>query len=77
MLLISPTIDENIIKEDQHKLPKAWSQCGIHSFLECAWGTSEAKGHHSEFIMAKMSLKCIFEFLSGLDSDFVKPGPKV
>jgi hypothetical protein len=63
------TVDENVVEEDDDKLPQARSQSDVHGPLKGTRRAIEAKRHDSELILAEVSLKCCFMFLSGLQQN--------
>jgi hypothetical protein len=50
----SMDINDNVIKENQDKLPKVRFQYFIHETLEGGWGIAKYKRHDQEFIMSFM-----------------------
>ena len=67
-------VDQDIVKEDQDKLPKTGSKCGIHGVLEGTRCSSEAEGHNPKFKLTKVCLEGSFEFVARFHADLVKAG---
>ena len=65
-------IDQDIVKEDQHELPKAGSKSCIHSILEGARRSGESEGHNPKLKLPKVGLEVGFEFLAEFHADLVK-----
>lgn len=70
-------VHQNIVEEDDYKLPKAACQGCIHGPLECARSSSQPKRHDFEFILAKVSLECCLMFFPLLKQNLVEPSSKV
>jgi hypothetical protein len=77
MFFIRGVVNQDIIEEYQHKLPKTWAKSSIHGKLECSRGTGETKSHNSKLIVTTMGLKCGFILFTRLDSDLMETWPEV
>jgi hypothetical protein len=55
MVIPNAVVNEDVVKENQNKLPKVGLQEFIHETLEGRWGIAKAKRHYQEFIMPFMS----------------------
>jgi hypothetical protein len=56
---------------------KQWSKGGIHGFLKCSRGTSEAKGHDNELKLAEVGLKGHFKLFARLQQYLVETGAEI
>ena len=74
VVLPGSAIDQDIIKEDQDKLPETRSKSCIHGILEGPWGSGEAEGHNPKLKLPKVGLEVGFEFLAEFHADLVKAG---
>ena len=77
VLLPSATIDQNIIKEDQYKLPQMTPKDMIHTGLESCWRISQSKGHYQKLKMPIVTSKlCLGDILLP-HLDLMVPGPQI
>ena len=67
-------VDQDIVKEDQDKLPETRSKSCVHGILEGPRGSGEAEGHNPKFKLTKVCLEGSFEFVPRFHADLVKAG---
>jgi hypothetical protein len=46
------TVNQNIVKEHQHKAAEEWPKDVVHHGLERGWGVAQSKSHDQEFVEA-------------------------
>lgn len=73
MLLHRATVNEDVIQENQHELPKEWLEYGIHKTLERSRGVGESKWHDAELKMTMVRLKSCFGFILRPHADLMVP----
>ena len=74
VVLPGSAIDQDIVKEDQDKLPETRSKSCIHGILEGTRGSYKSEGHNLEFKLTKVCLEGSFEFVPRFHADLVKAG---
>ena len=67
------TIDENIIKEDQHEVLQVGTKYFIHQCLEHGRGICESKWHDQKFIMAIVFVEICSMDIICMDPNLVIP----
>jgi hypothetical protein len=61
------TIDENVIKENQHKSPQVRAHDVVHQGLERCRGVGEPKRHDQELVLAVVSVeRCLIDVVREL-----------